>query len=113
MNLIAFIQLSAIVFLALLALTVAFMLLTRRINLNGLLRDNHDGRLSPGRIQALGITIFGGASYLMLVLTDPNSKALPPVSNELLAIVGGSHSLYLTGKLGSMLQRKFNFNRNT
>lgn len=113
MILITFIQGTSVVFLAMLALIVAYLLLTRKINLNGLLRDHHDGRLSPGRIQALVATIFGSASYLMSVLAHPAAESLPPVSNELLVIVGGSHSLYLAGKLGSMLQRKSNFNSNT
>ena len=113
MNPTTLIRVSSVVFLAMLAMTVAYLLLTRRINLNGLLYDHIDGRLSPGRIQALVATIYGSASYLMTVLTNQGAGALPPVSNELLAIVGGSHSLYLGGKLASMLQRKFNLNSNT
>lgn len=110
MNPTTLIQTASVVFLATLAMTVAYLLLTRRINLHGLLHDHNDGRLSPGRIQALLATIYGSASYLMTALTNHGAGALPPVPNELLAIVGGSHSLYLGGKLGSMLQRKFNLN---
>lgn len=114
-----FIHGSSVAFVALLAMLVAYQMLTRKINLSGLIHDRRDGKISPGRIQALAATIFGAASYLMSIgnhmssLSETAALSLPPVSDELLLLVGGSHSLYLTGKLGTVLQDLFNFNRNT
>lgn len=113
MNVMAFIQGMIMTFLAGLALTLAFLMLTGRICLHGLLRDKWDGSISPGRIQALVATIAGGCGYLVSALAHAGTGSLPPVPGELLAVLGASNGLYLAGKFNSLLQRRFNFNRST
>lgn len=91
---------TAIVFLAVLAVIVAYQMLTGSINLRGLLQDDH-GSLSPGRVQALLATLTGCATYLLAL--KGNTQALPAAPGELLALMGGSHTIYLLGKIKSVL----------
>ncbi len=93
---------TAIAFLAALAVIVAYQMLTGSINLRGLLQDGNRN-LSPGRIQALLATLTGGATYLLAVKSNLQAQALPAAPGELLAVMGGSHAIYLLGKLKSVL----------
>lgn len=88
------------VFLALLLVTLFCFTLIGKINLKGLLKDKRNQKSSPGRIQLLVLTITGAGMYLMEVLSSQNvdSGMLPPVSSDLLAILGGSNVVYLSGK---------------
>ena len=95
---------EAIVFLlALLAIMVSSML-TGRINTQGLLSGSKgDGTtyFSPERVQLLLITIGSAFQYTISVWGNPT--IFPPVDASWLAILVGSHFVYLGGKLGASL----------
>jgi hypothetical protein len=51
---------------------------------------------SPGRAQMLISTVISAVYFLLQVIQDPTK--FPDVPNALLAILGGSHAVYLGGK---------------
>lgn len=51
---------------------------------------------SPGRVQMLMVTVSSAVYLLLQVIQDPTK--FPDVPNTLLAILGGSHAIYLGGK---------------
>lgn len=59
-------------------------------------RKNGDYYFSPERVQLLLFTVWVAFTYLLTVLGD-RSK-LPDVDTQTLALLGGSHALYLGGK---------------
>jgi len=82
--------------IAALAGVVGYGLLTGRINLRGLLTDRAGGALNPSRIQMLVVTFGALVSYLGDVAAlPPHASELPPVSQTLLLILGGSHAVHL------------------
>jgi len=86
-------------FLGLLAAIVAYRLLTRQINLHGLLkRKNGSGSLSPERVQLLLATMAFGGKYLSDVFQASNSDKLPDIDPQWLYALGGSSALYVLGK---------------
>lgn len=91
------------------ACVAAWKLLTGGISLDGLL-DSFDnggrGRSSPARLQLLFTTLVAAGQYLAAVLHNPGASSLPPVPQPLLAIVAGSHVLYLGGKALSLKKPK-------
>lgn len=93
-----FLRGTTVVFLSALAMTVAYMILVRKINLHGLLHGQNKN-FSPGRVQALVATLIAGGGYLMILSTHNDPSLLPPIPIEFLAVFGGSHSLYLAEKL--------------
>ena len=88
------------IFLAGLAVIVGYKLVTGGINTRGLLADTEHGQLSPVRIQLLLFTLIGAASYAALIgeAIANGTRAFPAVPDELLAVVGGSQLIYVTGK---------------
>ncbi len=85
-------------FLLLLASTLAFQMLTRRINLSGLLsRKGQSTATSPERIQLLLATILVSARYLSDLVHAP-VNSLPNISPEWLYVLGGSSAVYAAGK---------------
>jgi hypothetical protein len=57
---------------------------------------SHSTFFSPGRAQMLMFTVLAAMYFLLQVIQDPTK--FPDVPNALLAILGGSHILYLGGK---------------
>ena len=91
-------------FLVALAGVVAVSLLTGGINTRHLFygrRSNGRPYFSPERIQLLAVTVWVAFNYLMTVLNNPT--VLPDVPQETIALLGGSHLLYLSGKAASRL----------
>jgi hypothetical protein len=86
--------------LAAVAALVAYRILTGRIALDGLFTMDGN-RFSPERMQLLLVTVGALAIYASEALAAPviTTKALPPVPEGLLAILTGSHVLYLGGKI--------------
>jgi hypothetical protein len=71
----------------------------------GLIRAS-DGSLSPGRIQLLTLTILTALQYLLTTLHDPSRlHALPP---GVVAVMGGSQTLYLGAKAWTIFGRQRN-----
>ena len=110
MNVITFIQVTSLTFLLLLALIILYQMLTGKIHTYGILRDKHDGNFSVGRLQAFIATFIVAGSYLLNIQFDSHTNSLPPVPEGLLIIMGGSYSLYLIGKLRSVIHNKSKVN---
>jgi hypothetical protein len=56
---------------------------------------------SPGRTQALIVTLYVAFYYLVQVFNHPTD--FPPLPSEMLYLLGGSHVLYLGAKAKSLL----------
>lgn len=85
-------------FLYALVATVAFQLLTRRINTAGLFsQKGSGGQVSPGRIQLLLATIAASASYLTQVANTTNGT-MPDFDVNWLYVFGGSSGIYAIEK---------------
>jgi len=86
-------------FLSLLGAIVAYRLLTRQINLRGLLlRKNGSGLLSPERVQLLIATLAVSGKYLSEVFQSAGSDKLPDIDPQWLYTLGGSSAVYVLGK---------------
>jgi len=104
-----YVKLEVYVFLCALAAIIAYRLLTGQINTNYLLWGTQkDGTkyFSPERVQLLLFTLGTAMFYLNNVLQNRTSGVLPDVSNQNLAMLGGSHAIYLVGKAYMMLFKK-------
>jgi len=102
-------KLEAYVFLGALAAMISYRLLTGQINTKGLLYGTKKGGakyFSPERVQLLLFTLGTAMFYLNNVIEHRTSGVLPDVSKETLALLGGSHAIYLTGKAYMMLLKK-------
>lgn len=105
-----FVKFEVLVFLGGLAAIITHKLLTGQINTRYLLYGTKkDGTryFSPERIQLLLFTLGTAMFYLNTVLQNRGSGVLPDVPNETLAMLGGSHAIFLAGKAYMMM-----FNRN-
>ena len=92
---------EALGFLYGLAVVVAYQILTRQINLQGMLqRKDGSGQTSPERIQLLLATIAAGARYLTQVAQAPNG-IMPDIDNSWLYLMGGSSGIYVLHKAWS------------
>jgi hypothetical protein len=89
---------------------VFWKLLNGGISLHGLLQgqvrdksqpSGFSKQFSPGRAQALMVTLLFAMNYLIQVINNPTE--FPPVPNAMLAVLGGSHALYLGGKAKNLL----------
>ncbi len=111
-DLIWFARLEVIVFLGGLAAIIAYRLVTGQINTSFLLcTKEKDGRheLSPARVQMFLFTLWTAMSYLMQVVdsiqgaTPPEGVVLPDIPLKTLAMLGGSHAIYLGSKAYLMM----------
>lgn len=96
-------------FLGGLAAVIAYRILTGEINTKYLLYGTQkDGTkyFSPERVQLLLFTLGTALFYVADVLKRRNSGVLPDVPAETLALLGGSHAIYLGGKAYTMLFKK-------
>ena len=99
--------------LAGLLVVVLYGMLTGQINTRNLLYGRmRDGRLylSPERVQLMIFTLWVGLFYLLDTFetrfvnpTPENAHSLPEINTQTLALLGGSHTVYLAGKLYSMV----------
>ena len=88
-------------FLFALAIVVAFQIITRRINLAGVLSQkdpDNPNQTSPERVQLLLTTIAASATYLGEVAKNTDSTMMPDVSNQWLYLLGGSSTIYMLRK---------------
>ncbi len=93
-------------FLGLLGAIVTYRLLTRQINLSGLLlRKNGSGSPSPERVQLLLATLAVSGKYLSEVFQSPGSDMLPDIGPQWLYVMGGSSAVYALGKALTTLRR--------
>jgi hypothetical protein len=90
-------------FLLALSALLAYRMLTRQINLRGLLGDGtEDGAVSPERVQLLVTTIAVSCNVLRAALHG-TTNALPEVSPATLGIFGASSGVYAAVKAFKML----------
>jgi len=104
-----FVKFEVYIFLGALAAIIAHRLITGEINTNYLLWGTQKGGtkyFSPERVQLLLFTLGTAMFYLSNVLEHRSSGVLPDVSNQTLAMLGGSHAIYLGGKAYMMLFKK-------
>jgi hypothetical protein len=102
--------LEVFVFLSGLAAIIAYRILTGGINTKYLLYGTQkDGTkyFSPERVQLLLFTLGTAVFYMADVLKHRNAGQLPDISTETLAVLGGSHAIYLGGKAYVMLLKQF------
>ena len=88
-------------FLSALAALLAYRMLTRRINLRGLLGDGTGG-VSAERVQLLVTTVAVSVNILRTALHG-TTNALPQINGATLTIFGASSSTYLGVKAFKML----------
>jgi hypothetical protein len=88
-------------FLLSLAAVVVMGLFNGQINMKGLLHGKGKGstEISPERVQLLLFTLGAAFQYVTQVLEHPNS--FPQVPETWIALLGGSHLVYLGGKFGA------------
>lgn len=94
------------VFLGGLAVIIAYRLLNGQINTRYLLygtRKDGTKYFSPERVQLLLFTLGTAMFYLNDVLQNRGSGKLPDVSTQTLALLAGSHAIFLSGKAYMML----------
>ena len=99
----------ALLFLAALAATIFTQLLNGGINTRYLLYGRKaDGSISfsPERVQLLLFTVWTALFYLLSVIKNRGDGKLPDIPATILALLGGSHAVYLGGKAYSMLFAK-------
>ena len=95
---------EGVILMAGFVLVVLWRLMTGGINLECLLYGDARNRhglgystfFSPGRAQMLMFTIVSAVYFLLQVIQDPTK--FPDVPTPLLAMLGGSHVVYLVGK---------------
>ena len=93
-------------FFGLLAATLAYRLLTRTINLAGLLTDGiYPGRVSPERVQLLVATLVVSGQYAGAVLHSQNG-IMPNVGRRPLVAFGVSGGIYGAVKGFKMLRKR-------
>jgi len=97
-------RLEMVVLLGGLMIVVLLKVLARGINMSGLLEVKHgddQGSFSPGRAQMMMATVLTGLYYLLQVMNNPTAGSLPDAPTGLVAVLGGSHAIYLGGKVQS------------
>lgn len=106
-----FVEPVVFVFLGALAALIGYRVLTGQINTKYLLYGTKKGGgkyFSPERVQLLLFTLGAAMFYLNDVIQHRTSGVIPDVPKETLALLGGSHAIYLSGKAYMMLLKKPN-----
>ena len=99
-----------IILLGGLMVVVVYKLFTGGVTLSSLLMVKggaDDNTFSPARLQMLMSTVLAGMYYLLQVINNPPSNSLPDVPIPLVGILGGSHAIYLGGKVQSLQDQLF------
>ena len=99
-----------IILLGGLMVVVVYKLFNGDVTLSGLLMvkgGDDDNTFSPARLQMLMSTVLAGMYYLLQVINNHSSNSLPDVPTPLVGILGGSHAIYLGGKVQSLQDQLF------
>jgi hypothetical protein len=105
-GLISFARWEMIILLGGLMLAVVYKLFTGGIDMSGLLTVKggpDDQSFSSSRAQMLMATLITGMYYVLQVIDNPSATSLPELPPTLVAILGGSHAIYLGGKARHLL----------
>jgi len=103
---IAFVKLETWVILGGLLTAIGYQTIVGRINTRYLFHGTRgDGSryFSPERVQLLVMTLVVSGYYLMRVLSERSTGEFPVIPDTLVALLGGSHGIYLTRKLYSFV----------
>ena len=106
-TLLSFARIEVGVVLVALALVVGFQLLSGKINMGGLLLEKTGtgvGGYSPARLQLLLLTLVAAFYFISEVVNSIHNGTpqFPDVSEKWLLMLGGSHLIYLGGKVNSL-----------
>ena len=94
---------EGLAFLSALAFLLVYRMLTRQINLRGLLGDgSHGGAVSPERVQLLVTTIAVSCNILRAALHG-TTNAMPEINTATLSVFGASSFTYVGVKAFKML----------
>jgi len=88
----------ALVFVLSLAALVLYRLLTGAITTRGLITHRETGEASTIQIQNLISTLVAVAAYVAAIGNHTGEHSFPPVSPELLLLLGGSNLLLVAGR---------------
>ena len=102
-------RLEMIILLGGLMIVVASKVFAGGIGLAGLLTvskrpgqsPNEPAEFSPARAQMLMATLLAAMYYLLHVINNPSADSLPDAPSTLVGVLGGSHAIYLAGKVQS------------
>lgn len=98
-----------LVWLGALGALLAYRTLTGQLSATGLLAhdlSDQSETTTPERLQLLVAFLFALGGYVVHALHAPGTPtSLPEVPNALLVLLGGSHAIYLSGKLGRHRRR--------
>jgi hypothetical protein len=97
-----------------LATIVFIQMMSGTMITKGLLDDkvgSGSAGFSPARLQLLASTAVVACYYVGLVVTSPTAE-LPTLPNEMLLILGGSHTFYLGTKTVALILETFGLSRN-
>jgi len=112
------IEYGLMIWLIALVALILFRLVTRPSQFAGLIAGdmNASGKhgIAPDRLQLLAVFLFALAGFAMSTLgakalpLDPatHRPIMPEVPQSLLVMLGASHTIYLSGKLGRKMTRK-------
>lgn len=94
--------------LAAIAILVAYRCLNGGVGLAGMLAQDTqgqaEGRPTPERVQLLVMFLIALIGYAKIALEAKVTGKMPEVPPELMALLAGSHGIYLSGKLTRVLQ---------
>lgn len=95
-----------------LATIVAYRMLTGDIITKGLLQDKGGSSgFSPARLQLFISTLVVACYYAGNALTSANTGRFPTIPNEMLLILGGSHTFYLGSKTVALILENFGLSK--
>lgn len=86
-------RIEGMAFVVLLSALLAYRLLTREINLDGLLRNRRGAPVSPERVQLLVATIAVSFKFLATAMHG-TGNSLPEVDAATLSVFGASSGVY-------------------
>jgi hypothetical protein len=101
-----FARFEVVLFLGGFATIIFYRMMTGSINTHYLLYGTKkDGTkyFSPERVQLLLFTLWTAVSYAMQVGETREAGVLPDIPIKTLALLGGSHAIYLGGKAYALL----------
>jgi hypothetical protein len=92
-----------------LLLAVAFAIVSRRVSLQGLLTEPLTGKMATvSRPQLLVVTLTGAVTFIATAVANiGGTNQFPDVPTWLLAVVGGSHVVYLGARTAAAALAKF------
>lgn len=99
-------------FLIGLAAIVFYRMLTGAIVTRGLLDDKGQGlAFSPARLQLMISTVAVAFYYIGNALNSAHTGQFPTIPNEMLLVLGGSHTFYLGSKTVALLRESLGLAR--